>query len=294
MVASASASDMSAQLGDESDATGSGGCGAGDEEEERNDELTSLPDASYNGEPLQQAERATNEEANNGDEPQPLARPPDDGQQYSKQFNRLDPNRRSFSTPAVNTLTGRQPTGGQADRPPVQWPDRGGRAKLSDKRAAGACAPANDKLRRRTALGLISFGSAHFRLPGASPQQQQQSGCASSTSRQANWRHWLMGKSSSAASEAGERPRTRAAGTRKFLLRNLKPQLGSRCSAMAEGKFSMVIELRIRWIKVMDAEMRKCGNVKQTWFSHFKPCLSASSSTVRFAVARKRSPSAEW
>lgn len=141
--------------------------GSSHEEDEDQDELTSL-------------------QLNNGqsrsDTSSSLQADDEDG----RQFNRLDPNRRSFSTPTVNQL---QVKLEQATKSVQSQPK---------KQTAG-------KLRRRTALGLISLVSLQ--------QQQQQT---------TGWRSWFATKSSNWPTTDNS---TKAnSSTRKFLLRNLRPQ----------------------------------------------------------------------
>jgi len=144
------------------------------EEEERRDELGALPAPSCGG-------------------PDRAAAAPD--------FSRLDPNRRSLSTPAVNWPAGAQAKG-CARAPP------GGQQQQRQRQQQQQQQAGRTKLRRRTSLGLIS----HFRL-GSSSNPNSSSG-----PRPANWRNWLLGGDAGAA-------KTGANSARKFLLRNLKPQL---------------------------------------------------------------------
>lgn len=156
---------------------------------EADDQLMSLPESGEPSAPAQQ---------DNGrpDAGRPAGEPAD-----FEHFNRLHPNRRSFSTPAVNTLPG-SPNRPRA--PPAEQPAAGSQAGDCKLRA-----------RRRTALGLISLGSANFRL-GA----QQPSGGPKTTS----WRTWFTIGGPSTCSNHKQ--------ARKFLLRNLK----ARGAAQATGE----------------------------------------------------------
>lgn len=149
----------------------------------------------------------------------------------TSQFSRLDPNRRSFSSPAVNLLVQQQQQhllAGQCRRSCVRQIQTG-----SAPEAGSPECGRKQKQRRRTALGLISLGSSHFR-----PSQLVASSCGQTVAqhqipatRQAtSWRTWFTigGSMTSSSGQANKQPR-------KFLLRNLKP----RASTTVRGEYDI-------------------------------------------------------
>lgn len=153
----------------------------------------------------------------------------------ARQFNRLDPNRRSFSNPAVNLAASSTATAAcaassaaLATRSSYKWRRQQHQAAAAATAAvaaaattttttattttampmvqAAAAATSRPKLRRRTALGLISFGSAHLRPfalgLAAGDSQQAQQPPPPPARPQTNWRAWLLGKSASVGGQA--------------------------------------------------------------------------------------------
>lgn len=291
---------------------------AGDEEEDK-DELTSLPDtvcsgsaapnqvANNNGkqtlENQKGVEMQVNEtEAKDQDGHQGENEEEDEPEEeseleaanccaatcgcYSKQFNRLDPSRRSFSSPAVNLLlfgggnlraignSQMQQVGNAAGASSISN-ELGSSAnqingiaqtsnyniKQQQAREKGTGNSSNNTLtsnnkyqqtksnsgklsfqtkqRRRTALGLISLGSAHFRMNGSSgancpnphaSQQPQVAANQKQATTTSTWRHWFTGASSSSSNNNAAKQeladtRKTSNGSRKFLLRSLRPRL---------------------------------------------------------------------
>lgn len=268
------------------------------EHDEDKDELTSLPDAAACGgssldnngkqsdserrhtEDTESADEITETIAENGEneEEERLAEEAatccGPSAYYSKQFNRLDPSRRSFSSPAVNlalfganllaannnnannltsgahqisngTTTHQITTKQVAQRAPETEPS---------SKATGSTA----KQRRRTALGLISFGSAHFRMSGtpASSSSQQQAPVAATQKQVATttstWRHWFTGGAKQESAETGARKV--ASGSRKFL-RGLRQQ------ALLSGKFTCC---HFAAINPSEASRHKCQTERPT------------------------------
>lgn len=157
---------------------------------------------------------------------------------YSKQFNRLDPNRRSFSTPAVNSplpavntihQTGTKQSIAAATTTTTTTTscNSSNTTKTSSVKAANK-SPSQvekrttlipSKLRRRTALGLISFGSSNYKVAVAhqNQQNQQQQVPVSSTSGQkssaSNWRSWFSSSSSSSSSSKNEQTQAKSSSS---------------------------------------------------------------------------------
>lgn len=188
---------------------GTGGTST-DEQAELTDKLTSLPnETTYDSSQSEQPD-ATKLKSQIDDPQVELAERTHMG--VASQFNRLDPNRRSFSTPTVNfvgLVNARQPGTARLARAKTcesnKWPlaGSGSRAKQQQQR-------------RRTALGIISFRlsgsggsqSARTNQPPQPIQEQPQQAPVV-----ASWRHWFTGKSTTNSCDSN----------RKFLLRNLKP-----------------------------------------------------------------------
>lgn len=183
-----------------------------DEQEDERDELTSLPDTNSANKPDLMAD-------NNGKQQQQSPENQDDGIEccdepatcgyYSKQFNRLDPSRRSFSSPAVNLIQFGGLGGDKAEPAMVRQRDKGALKPATSY--ASKLASQQQKQRRRTALGLIS---SPFRLStGATPAAHQKQASSS-------WRHWFSGGA------ARQEPR-------KSLLRSLRPQ--QKCAGKSQN-----------------------------------------------------------
>lgn len=153
--------------------------------EEQADKLTPLPTAAATGE-----ETATiiDEGSVSADvvEQHDAELMQDQEGEHEQQFNRLDPSRRSFSSPSVNLLQ-QQPTATSIGRTIF-----GRLAKATDKQTAAAArssthyqvkteqATSVEKLRRRTALGLIPL------------VKNNTDSTSSSSSVSTSWRNWLF------------------------------------------------------------------------------------------------------
>lgn len=174
---------------------------------------------------------------------------------HSTKFNRLDPNRRSFSNPTVNLVSQQRNSVKKLalkssrlvakSRPKTCHSFELGRNHKFKIQQPPCCSlqtanemaeHKNEKSRRKTALGLISFGSIHS-TPSSShhhpsnakqttQSQSSQLNVVSSLNggNKINWRNWFTssGKNNGEAGASLE-PAERKAGSKKFLLRNLKP-----------------------------------------------------------------------
>ena len=145
-------------------------------------------------------------------------------------FSRLDPTRRSLSTPNVasggsvasascNRLLlangRRQQKAAARQKRPTSLVD--GATGASQGPAKGAQGQkAGQQQRRRTALGLISFGSSHFRLNSAT-------GCPERPQSGSGWRQWFASSASSvaAAAQSQQQQQQQVAARKSSLLRNL-------------------------------------------------------------------------
>lgn len=178
---------------------------AADAEAEADDQLMSLPEECD----AHLSQRSWLQEDNGQDMPATGALPA-----ATSQFSRLDPSRRSFSSPTVNYLAQQHMLAGQSRRSGVKQAT-GGSARSGPAPDGGR----KQKPRRRTALGLISLGSAHFRAGSAPSSAGQPHAQLASPRQSAGWRTWFTigGSLSNSTGQANKQ-------ARKFLLRNLRPK----------------------------------------------------------------------